>query len=152
MIFFGGTYNSKLDDKGRTPLPAPFRRRLEGGDTEQIVCRCDEDFKRLKLFTMSVWEEECQKMYANFDEYDDNDAVLLQDFFKKSYYMEIESVSGRILLNKTLKDFIKAKNEVCFVGNGKYINIYKKEDIEENAKADIGTEKEIKARLKRVKN
>jgi len=148
MVFFGGTYNVKLDEKGRVPVPVAFRKRLEEGDKEQMVCRFCTDFNCLKVFTMSVWGEECKKMYENFDEYEDNDSAHLEDFFKKSYYVDIDS-AGRILLNKTLKGFIKAENEVTFSGNGKYIHIYKKEDNDEDQIPNAETENEIKARLKR---
>ena len=148
MVYFGGTYSGKLDDKGRVPFPAPFRKRLEEGDKEQIVCRFNPASNCLQVYTMSVWAEKCNKMYENFDEYEDNDSAHLEDFFKKSYYVDIDS-AGRILLNKTLKGFIKAENEVTFSGNGKYIHIYKKEDNDEDQIPNAETENEIKARLKR---
>ena len=151
MVFFGGTYNVKLDEKGRVPVPVAFRKRLAESDKEQMVCRFNADFNCLKIFTMSVWDEECKKMYENFDEYEDKDAAFLEDFFKTSYYLDIDS-SGRILLNKTLKSFIKAENEVTFSGNGKYIHISKKEETDDNLIPNAETDKEIKARLKRVKN
>lgn len=148
MVFFGGTYNTKLDDKGRVPIPVAFRKRFEEGDKEQIICRFNTDFNCLRIFTLSVWSEECKKMYENFDEYDEKDAAFLEDFFKTSYYLDIDS-AGRILLNKALKNFIKAENEVCFYGNGKYIHISKKENIDENQTPNVATENEIKARLKK---
>ena len=151
MVFFGGTYNVKLDEKGRVPVPVAFRKRLEEGDKEQIVCRFSTDFNCLKVFTMSVWGEECKKMYENFDEYEDKDAAFLEDFFRTSYYLDIDS-AGRILLNKNLKGLIKAENEVTFSGNGKYIHISKKQETDENPMPNAETDKEIKARLKRVKN
>ena len=154
MVFFGGTYSGKLDDKGRVPLPAPFRKHLEDGDKEQIVCRINEAANCLKVYTMSAWAEKCKKMYEEFDEYEDekedNDSDFLNYFFKTSYYVDIDS-TGRILLNKTLKSHIKAENEVTFSGNGKYILISRKEDNDEDTATNLEKEKAIKARLRRKK-
>ena len=157
MAYFVGTYNGKLDDKGRVPLPAPFRKLLEEGDKEQVFCRIGEVANCLKVYTKSAFDEKCEKMYKEFDEEDDEnkdengntDVDYLNDFFKKSYQVEVDSI-GRILLNKTLKNHIKAENEVTFSGNGKFILISKKEDENENITSNL--EKEIKARLRRVKN
>ena len=150
MAYFVGTYSGKLDDKGRVPLPAPFRKLLAEDDKEQIFCRVGEVANCLKVYTKSAFDEKSEKMYEEFDVEDDNDAARLEYFFKTSYQVDIDS-TGRILLNKTLKNHIKAENEVTFSGNGKFILISKKENDDENQISNLEKEKEIKERLKRKK-
>jgi len=157
MTHFGGTYSGKLDDKGRVPLPAPFRNLLEEGDKEQIYCRIGEVADCLKVYTKSAFDEKCAKMYEKFDEENDEDVDefgntdvdYLNSFFKNSFQIAIDS-TGRILLSKILKNYIKAENEVTFSGNGKCILISKKE-VEEDQTANLEMEKATKARLRRKK-
>ena len=131
MASFIGKYDGKLDDKGRVPIPAPYRKRFDDNDKDQMVCRYDADLCCLNLFTLSAWEKEYEEIQEKFDYHKKEDKIFLQQILQEAYYVDIDSV-GRILLNKELKGKINIENEVVFTGMGKYITISNKETRKEN--------------------
>jgi MraZ protein len=129
MITFSGTYDCKMDPKGRIVLPARLKARLPDAAEQKIVILLG--FRKcLTIYTMAQWEERLQS-FANVSEYDEEGQQFIRDF---TYGMAEETLDGvgRFSLNKKMIQYAGLTSDVILAGVGSKIEIWNAEDYEKS--------------------
>lgn len=114
---FIGTYEPKLDDKGRVILPARFRDDLEGGI---ILTRGQE--RCIFCFPVSVFEDMTQEMRRaplSSKQARDWTRVMLSSAFK-----ELPDKQGRITVPQNLRQYAGLGKELVVIGVGDRAEIW----------------------------
>ena len=126
---FMGEYNHTIDPKGRVIIPAKFRDSLgeqfvvtQGLDGclfvyDDIEWRAFEE----KLKTLPITNKEAR--------------AFVRFFLAGAADVEVDK-QGRILLPAVLRDHAKLIKDVVFVGVGSRVEIWSKENWEENTSAE----------------
>lgn len=122
-----GSYNHKLDGKGRTVLPVKFRGELGTSVVATIgIDRC------IALYPLSQWEELTDKLKE------------LSTFKKKardfrrvllSMASELEfDTAGRILIPQVLREYADAVSNITIIGAENHIEVWDTQKWEEHRK------------------
>ena len=112
-----GSYNHKLDGKGRTVLPAKFRGELGSSVVATIgIDRC------IALYPILRWEELLLKLkdLSSFKK-------KARDFRRVLLSMATEQDidgAGRILIPQILRDYAGANTEVTLIGAEDHLEIW----------------------------
>ena len=122
MNLFLSHYNNKIDKKGRVSLPSAFRNILPNKNKNEIIL-----FKSLKFSAIDGCSyERINKIAERIDKLDifSDD----QDDFSTSIFSEIIPTNldkeGRFLIPDSLKKYSNIVDEVTFVGQGHYFQIW----------------------------
>lgn len=121
---FLGEYIHKLDSKNRIMMPSDFRFDLDG---KIYLTKGPE--KSLVVYT----EEEFQKKSAALDKliYENKkNRAIKRLFFSSTVKINLDK-QGRILINKSLKDYAEISDEAMIIGNNTTIEIWDKAIWEE---------------------
>ena len=117
---FLGEYIHKLDSKNRIMIPSDFRGDLTG---DFYLTKGPE--KSLLVYT----EEEFQKRSAALDQlvYENKkNRAIKRLFFSSTVKVNLDK-QGRILINKSLKDYAEISDESMIIGNNTIIEIWDKQ-------------------------
>lgn len=129
MVTFSGTYECKMDPKGRIVLPSRLKVRLPDAAEQKIVILLG--FKRcLTVYTMAEWEKKLES-FAQISEYDEEGQQFIRDF---TFGMLEETLDGqgRFSLNKILIDYAGLKADVILAGVAGRIEIWDAEAYKNN--------------------
>ncbi len=117
-----GTFNYKIDAKGRIPIPAPFRGHLkENYPDEELVLVAGTGNKYLYLHPISAWQRLSRKLKKKYF----NARLRQLDTFLNAFSAHVSiDKQGRILIPENLKKFSELENEVVIIGNQNWIEIW----------------------------
>ena len=147
MALFVGRHLNKIDKKGRTSVPKPFRTSFENQSFRGMyahpsfkfpaIAACGEDF--MTQLSDSLMTE------TDFfsDDQDDLAAVILENATQVSFDTE-----GRVIIPQDLLDHAGITDEALFVGRGREMFIWEPKAYEEHAKAAFSRAKAAKRTLK----
>lgn len=119
MSQFLGTHQNRIDAKGRVSVPGPFRALFKG---EDLVLRPSHKHPCIEAWPASSFGQLARPLETLdlFSEaYDDMAAVLYADAFP----MKLDS-EGRVGLPDLLVDHASLKDQVVFLGFGRYFHIW----------------------------
>jgi len=132
MNLFLSQYLLKIDKKGRVSLPSTFRNSLPKENKNELIL-----FKSLKFPAIDGCSyQRINKIAERIDQLDifSDD----QDDFSTSIFSETVPTSldkeGRFLIPEFLKIYSNIVNEVMFVGQGHYFQIWEPKAAIENQK------------------
>ena len=132
MKLFLSQYINNIDKKGRVSLPSSFRNVLPDESKNEIIL-----FKSLKFKAIEGCSyERINRIAERIDKLDifSDD----QDDFSTSIFSEIIPTNldkeGRFLLPEILKNYSKILNEVTFIGQGHYFQIWEPKSALERQK------------------
>lgn len=121
---FVGTYENKVDRKGRVSVPAKFRNVLSPDHTG-IYVRIDEDNGCIEGYT----QERLDRMMAKTDDtpdYDDDESTLAMQIFADSVELGLDP-NGRVLIPGGLLEEVGIGETAVFVGMGRIFQIWNPE-------------------------
>ena len=143
MNLFVSQFVNKIDKKGRVSLPSQFRNILSKKSNSEIIL-----FKSLKFKSIEgCSSERIDKIADKIEELDifSDD----QDDFATSIFSEIIPTKldkeGRFLIPDNLKLYSNISNEVTFIGQGHYFQIWEPQ-------AAIERQKKSRELIKKVHN
>ena len=132
MNLFVSQFVNKIDKKGRVSLPSQFRNILPKKSNNEIIL-----FKSLKFKSIEgCSSERIDKIADKIEELDifSDD----QDDFSTSIFSEAVPTNldneGRFLIPEFLKEYSNLKDEVTFIGQGHYFQIWEPKAILERQK------------------
>ncbi|MDO5104264.1 division/cell wall cluster transcriptional repressor MraZ [Capnocytophaga sp.] len=127
MAILIGTYECKIDAKGRVALPASLKKQLGESETHFVLKR--SDFQRcIDFYTREEWDLEMQKINSlNWYVKENND--FIRKFMSGVKLIEIDSV-GRMLIPKDLIEFSKIDKEIVLSALGNRVEIWDKTSYE----------------------
>ncbi|MPN49352.1 Transcriptional regulator MraZ [bioreactor metagenome] len=112
-----GSYNHKLDSKGRTVLPARFRGELGSSIVATIgVDRC------IALYPVSRWEELILKL-KDLSSFKKKTRDFRRVLLSMATELEIDG-SGRILIPSGLREYAVIDQEVTLIGLEDHLEIW----------------------------
>lgn len=120
-----GSYNHKIDGKGRTVLPAKFRGELGASVVATIgIDRC------IALYPIARWEELLVKL-KDLSSFKKNARDFRRVLLSMATEQEIDG-AGRILVPQMLRDYAGADVEVTLIGAEDHIEIWDTSKWEEH--------------------
>ena len=126
-----GSYNHKIDGKGRTVLPAKFRGELGTSVVATIgIDRC------IALYPIARWEELLLKL-KDLSSFKKNARDFRRVLLSMATEQEIDS-AGRILVPQILRDYAGANVEVTLIGAEDHIEIWDTAKWEEHRAEVLG--------------
>ncbi len=123
-----GTYECKMDAKGRLILPHALRKQLLSYGLGNFILKRSVFEKALELYPEKEWDlafSEVNKLNRFVRE----NAQFIRSFTAGVKILEIEE-SGRLLVNKDLKTYAGLRKELVLVACGNMIEIWDKSSYE----------------------
>jgi MraZ protein len=114
---FLNQYQHSFDDKGRLTIPAKFRELPEAGAV--VVQGLDRNLMVLPPAVFQILYDRLMAMSLT-----DPAARLLRHIILGNALQVVPDGAGRILLSSNLREYADLKNEVVFVGQGDYFEIW----------------------------
>ncbi len=114
---FLGTYEPRLDDKGRLILPAKYRDQLQGG---LVMTRGQEHC--LYIFPMSEFENMLDRL--NQAPMTSKEARTYKRVFLSGANDQIPDKQGRVTIPVALREYADLDREVAVIGSGTHVEVW----------------------------
>lgn len=129
MDLLTGTYDCKVDAKGRLMMPAPLKKQLSSVLQDGFVLRRSVFQKCLELYPMSEWQMLMQKINKlNKFKKKNNDFIRR---FTAGVKMVDFDVNGRLLIPKDLTIFANISKDIVVTSAINIIEIWDKDLYEQ---------------------
>lgn len=115
MNTFIGKIEARLDSKGRTFVPAQYRKILVEMGSSHIIMRRDTDNACIIFYPEHVWQAKVSELRNALDEWNPEDQMLLMQFMSEAEILDMDT-QGRVLLQKKHLEMIGAEQDIVFVG------------------------------------
>lgn len=121
-MYFFGTFEHSIDERGRLAIPARFRRAfVDGGVVRPGPDGC------LELYTQETFDQEALRRLESEDGNRRRSARRTRrGFMHDAYSLELDR-QGRVLVPQVLRDRIGIDGRVAVVGCGDYIEVWEPE-------------------------
>lgn len=123
-----GTYECKVDAKGRLLLPAPFKKQLAVSLQEGFVLKRSVFQPCLELYPMSEWNLMMQKI-NKLNRFVKKNNDFIRRFTAGVKVVEIDNL-GRLLVPKDLTTFAQISKDIVLSSAVNIIEIWDKEMYE----------------------
>jgi len=133
-----GTYDCKIDAKGRLLVPKGLASQLKDVLHEGFVVNRDLYEKSLVLYPWSVWKRNNAQL-NKLNTFIKKNRDFIRQFTANAVKVEMDG-QGRILLNASLLKYAGVKKELKLIANGDQIEIWNPRAYEKALKADLNTE------------
>lgn len=120
--FLRGTFQIKVDDKGRLSLPTVLRPSQEGTFNYVFTNSMYEGKPCLDLYPLSEWNALEQKI-SKLPQLKKEVQAFQRFYLASAQMVEVDS-QGRLLIPKSLREFAKLEGEVVLVGMGSKIEVW----------------------------
>ncbi len=132
MALFLGTYQNKLDAKGRVSIPAPFRTVLkrmshagEGSPVAPLVLRPSHQYPCIEGWTEKGFEALSAPL-ENYNQFSQEHEDLAMALFGDAVSTETDR-EGRIVLPAEMAAYAALAEAVTFIGTNKTFQIWEPE-------------------------
>ena len=130
MVPFYGTYQAKMDDKGRIVLPASIRKYIpQGGDMRFVIKKSIYD-RCLEMYTFEEWSRQSAEIRERLDFFIPEHVAFWRQFNRDVDIVEPDAKLGRISISRNLLDAIGITKEVVFIGVENMLEIWAGESSE----------------------
>lgn len=124
---FRGTYQARVDDKGRLKVPAEFKREIDERYAESSgkFYVTSRNGRIAEIHPLSEWE----KIEERLDKAPTSSTAVQKFLDVTSYYGQVIEMDaqGRLLLPSLLRDDADLKAEVSVVGSLRYLKVRNQE-------------------------
>lgn len=129
-----GTYDCKVDAKGRLMFPVAFKSQLKAVVSEGFVIKRSIFQRCLELYPMDEWNKESEKV-NKLNRYKKKNVDFIRTFMSGVNNTELDS-TGRLLIPKKLADFAGITKEVVLASVVNKIEIWDKAEYEKAIEYD----------------
>ncbi len=129
MDLITGTYDCKVDAKGRLMMPAAIKKQLASVLQAGFVLRRSVFQKCLELYPMTEWEALMQKM-NKLNKFKKKNNDFIRRFTAGAKIVEVD-VNGRLLVPKDLTVFAKISKHIVVASAINIIEIWDKDLYEQ---------------------
>ena len=139
MINLIGTYECKVDAKGRLMLPSGLKKQIQPILNEGFIIKRSVFQKCLELYPMSEWNQEIAGV-NKLNRFVKKNTDFIRMFMAGVRTLEIDN-AGRILIPKDLVKFSSISKEIVLASSVNRIEIWNKDLYEEvlnNPEIDFG--------------
>lgn len=118
-MFFFGTFEHAIDERGRVAIPARYRRAFVDGG----VLRVGPE-GAVEMYTLTTFDEEVQRRLGAADGNSSRDARRTRrSFLPEAYSVDIDK-QGRILVPPQIRDRANLGGKVLIIGCGDYLELW----------------------------
>lgn len=135
MKSFIGTFECKIDDKGRIKIPSPLTRQMENFDEETFVIKRSVFQPSLEVYPLQRWELLMEKV-NKLNRFVKKNADFIRIFTAGVKTVELDN-AGRIHISKDLTTFAGLTREVVLTSAGDFFEIWSKEAYEKVISSDL---------------
>lgn len=128
MKNFIGTYECKIDDKGRLKLPSSLARQMEDFGGAAFVVKRSVFQPCLEVYPMKGWEKLMEKI-NNLNRFVKKNADFIRMFTAGVKTVEPDS-AGRLQISKDLVLYADLKKEIVITSAGELFEIWDKDAYE----------------------
>ncbi|SFZ93507.1 MraZ protein [Flaviramulus basaltis] len=129
MDLITGTYDCKVDAKGRLMMPAAIKKQLASVLQDGFVLRRSVFQKCLELYPMSEWQILMQKM-NKLNKFKKKNNDFIRRFTAGAKMIEVD-VNGRLLIPKDLTVFANISKNIVVASAINIIEIWDKDLYEQ---------------------
>lgn len=126
MTLFMGKHVNRIDKKGRTSVPAPFRSALEAADGAfdggALVLRPSHKHPMIEVRSRR-WLAEQAALLDDQPEFDDDTEDMRLALFGSCHQINVDP-EGRIILPADFAAFANISTAIAFVGAGTYVQLW----------------------------
>ena len=123
-----GTYECKVDVKGRVLIPSAFKKQLAAAINKGFVLKRAVFQSCLELYPISEWEELISKVNS-LNRFKKKNNDFIRRFTAGVKFIELDS-NGRLLIPKDLIEFSNIKREIVLSSSVNIIEIWDKDSYE----------------------
>ncbi|MHC5201896.1 division/cell wall cluster transcriptional repressor MraZ [Myroides sp. LJL119] len=128
-----GTYECKIDAKGRILLPVSLKKQFSSMERGFVLKRSVFE-SCLEFWPMQKWETMMSKL-NKLNPFDKKNDQFLRRFMAGVKYVEVDE-AGRFLISKDLIEFARLSKDVVFSSKVDILEIWDKELYEKNIASD----------------
>ncbi|MBW8362586.1 MAG: division/cell wall cluster transcriptional repressor MraZ [Kaistella sp.] len=128
MKNFIGTYECKIDDKGRLKLPSSLVKQMEDFGGDSFVVKRSVFQPCLEVYPMKGWEKLMEKL-NKLNRFIKKNADFIRIFTAGVKTVEPDNV-GRLQISRDLVQFAGLKKEIVITSAGELFEIWDKEAYE----------------------
>ncbi len=135
-----GTYECKVDAKGRLMLPTALKKQLMSQLESGFVLKRGMFEKCIELYPMNEWNDKMSKV-NRLNRFVRKNVEFIRLFTAGVRIVELDA-TGRLLIPKDLIGFSSITNSIVLASAGTYVEIWDKDAYEEklsNPETDIAT-------------
>ncbi len=130
-MFFLGTFDYAMDERGRVPLPPRYRDAFREG----IVLSQGSPNRCLRVYTRQAFEGQAAEFTAE-PAMRRKGRVLRHALFPRSHEADLDKQS-RVLIPASLREYAGLSGKVLVIGAGEWLEIWAPEEYEaETARVD----------------
>ena len=133
MNYLIGTYECKIDVKGRVLIPSPLKKQLSSVLSKGFVLKRAVFQNCLELYPINEWEELIKRVNS-LNRFKKKNNDFIRRFTAGVKFIEVDN-NNRILIPKDLIEFSNIKRDIVFSSSVNIIEIWDK-DKYENAIVD----------------
>ena len=118
-MFFFGTFEHSIDERGRVAIPARYRHAFVDGG----VLRVGPE-GAVEMYTQSTFDEEVQRRLGAENGNRSLDARRIRrSFLSEAYAVELDK-QGRILVPPQIREESQLSNRLLIIGCGDYLELW----------------------------
>lgn len=125
MSQFLGTHQNRLDAKGRTSVPAPFRTAIRNGHEDgatALILRPSHKHACIEAWPQAAFQEFTASL-NKLDLFNDDADDLITTLYAEAWPVEADK-EGRIILPDSLVQHANLTESVVFMGLGRHFQIW----------------------------
>ena len=128
MNYLIGTYECKVDVKGRVLIPSAFKKQLSPVINKGFVLKRAVFQSCLELYPIAQWEELISKINS-LNRFKKKNNDFIRRFTAGVKFIELDG-NGRLLIPKDLIEFSHIKREIVLSSSVNIIEIWDKQNYE----------------------
>jgi len=123
-----GTYECKVDAKGRLMLPSALKKQLQAVLSEGLVLKRSLFQNCIEMHPMNEWEKMMEKVNS-INRFKKKNNDFIRKFMAGVKMVEVDA-NARLLIPKELVHFAGIKKEIVLTSNVNMVEIWDKERYE----------------------
>lgn len=128
MNSFIGTYECKIDDKGRLKVPSSLIKQMENFDDKAFVVKRSVFQPCLEVYPMNAWDKVMGKI-NKLNRFIKKNADFIRMFTAGVKIVELDN-AGRLQISKDLTVFANLQKDIVITSAGELFEIWDKDDYE----------------------
>lgn len=128
MKNFIGTYECKIDDKGRLKVPSALTKQMENFEDNTFVIKRSVFQPCLEVYPMTIWDNLMGKI-NKLNRFIKKNADFIRMFTAGVKTVELDN-AGRLQISKDLIHFAQLQKDVVITSAGELIEIWDKDSYE----------------------